>query len=74
MLTICIRKIVTQLKNVINSLTSSQPPDVSSIVENGSGGPKMETLIIPITPKTLYEANYSDVPYYNELDWTNHVE
>lgn len=74
MLTICTRNIVTQLKDVINSLTSSRPPAVSSMAENGSVGPKIETLIIPVAPETLYEADYPDVPYWNESDWTNHVE
>lgn len=74
MLTICTRNIVTRLQDIINNLTSSQPSTVPPKTEITSAGPNIDTLVIPPAPEILNEADYPDVPYWNESDWTNYSE
>jgi hypothetical protein len=76
MLTICTRGVVTRLQDIINNLTSSRPPAsaVQPMTENHSSGPQVETLIIPVAPEALDEANYPDIPYWNESNWTSYTE
>jgi hypothetical protein len=47
--------------------TLSWPP-VSPTTTN------IDTLVIPPVPEILNKADYSDVPYWNESDWTNYSE
>jgi hypothetical protein len=73
-LTICARGVVARLQDVINNLTSSRPPAFHSTTENRSGGPKVDTLVIPVAPDALDKDDYPDVPYWIESDWTSYCE